>query len=164
MKNYVYYIILKNYKGILKKKHIGNTHLFFIPVTTSETFYLALIGKITNEDNSFVCQLINRLPRELRHKIVEEQKKEFKNRYEVLEVLICEPQQLDEEKFKIKIPSKGNYFLSDLNIEINLEYTTDNQRIYNMNGKLNLETKPVSGDIIKSIGFKKLALVKKRIF
>lgn len=160
MKDYVYYIILKSYKGLIKKSHIGNTHLFFIPIGSGETLYLALIGKLESSNNIYMCQLINRIPNHLRPKIVEEQKLEFKDRYVVLSILNCIPKQTGDEQFEIDIPTKGKYIHSDLKLSFDPDYSSDRQRIYRLEGKINLETSEVSGEFnIKSVGIKKLALV-----
>ena len=163
MKNYIYYIILKSYKGIFKKRHVGNTHLFFIPVNSKETFYLILIGKLISEKNSYVCQLVNRIPHMLRAKIVEEQKNEFKERYIVMEAIKCNSTEVDDETFEINVPSKGKYILSNLKVSFDPKHTTERQRIYRLDGNINLETYDVPDESIKSLGIKKLALLRKRL-
>lgn len=163
MKNYIYYIILKSYKGLLRKKHVGNTQLFFIPINNEETLYLAIIGKLTNTDDVYLCQLINRIPHNLRYKIVEEQKNEFKDRYVVLETVPCSSEENGIEQFSINVPKTGKYILSDLKLSFDSGYSTDRQRIYRLEGKINLETSEVSGFEVKAAGIKKLSLLRRKI-
>ena len=66
-----YYFVLKNYRGIFKKKFVGNSHLFLIPRTDDDYLYLALLGNIVDEDNSYACVLISRIPDDLIDPLIE---------------------------------------------------------------------------------------------
>ena len=163
MKNFLYYCILKNYKGILKKKHVGNTHLFFIPVSDSETFYLALLGKDSKEKDTYICQLIVRVPNNLRVKLVAAEKDHFKDRYLVIEALKCESNQTDPSNFNIKI-KKGKVVKSDLVLTYDPSLSSDKQKMYRLTGKLDLTTTEVKDQNVRMVAYKKLAFLDKLRF
>ena len=65
MDGIIKYCIVKKYKGLFRR-HPSNTHLFFIPVDPKKYMYLALIGKMTDdEDNLYASQLLVKLSEDI---------------------------------------------------------------------------------------------------
>jgi len=136
----LHYCVLKNYKGVFKKKHIGNTHLFFIPIPEDSYLYLGMIGELLDNEGTYATQLIVRLPSEIIDQVVEEEIKHFEDRYVVLETLDCKTTKIASGEYHIKLNQKGNMILSDLHIDFDADYSTNKRRIYLMNGDFNFES------------------------
>ena len=138
----IYYCVLKNYKGIFKKTLKGNTHLFIIP-TEDKYIYLGLLGEIVDNPGSYACQLILRFEPDLLDTIIDGEEDYFGDRFLELEELDCTSTKVGSGDYKLHIPTKGNYIHSSLRLTYNVEYSTDKQRIYIMEGKLNFEADDV---------------------
>jgi hypothetical protein len=66
----------------------------------------------------------------------------FGKKFIELEALECKSSSTSQGKYLVKIPQKGSYIKSNLEIEYQLEYSTTDKRIYFIKGELNL----VSGE------------------
>lgn len=161
MLKYVYYCILKNYKGIFKKKFIRNTHLFILPRTDTDSVYLALLGERSEVSGTYGCAYITRIPDELLDEIIEGEKEYFEDRFEVVEETLAKVKTIEKGTYLITLKDQSKIFS---NKEILLIYqqkeSTSKRRIYNLVSKLNLETKEVDSLSLDMVATKNLAFIK----
>jgi len=155
----LYYFVLKNYRGIFKKKFVGNSHIFLIPRTEDDYLYLALLGNIVDEENTYACVLISRIPDDIIDSLIEGEHDHFGNRFELIEELnvrfSCEQIGI----YDIELEGKSKYILSDLEITFNSKLSSSSKKIYIIKGKLNLNTEDVGLDsTLKIDAYKKLAV------
>jgi hypothetical protein len=155
----LYYCVLKNYKGKFKaKEHIGNTHLFLIPISDDAYLYLGMIGELIDEAGTYATQLIIRLPEEIVEQVIEEEINYFDDRYVVLETLPCKVKKLSTGEYDIKLSKKGKMILSNLHIEFAIDYSSDRRRIYLITGEFNFESSDIkSTSDMKMVADKKMA-------
>jgi len=132
---YIYYFVIKMYKGLFKKKHSGNVHIFSIPVGKGVSCLLTLLGELENEENTYVFTLNDILPNEMIEKLLEVTKDDFEERFVLLDKVPCTVSSKNNV-FNIKIKSKGNYILSNSTLEYQGEYKKD--KIFLYKGSLNL--------------------------
>lgn len=160
----LYYCVLKNYKGLFKKKHVGNTHLLFLPVTEKVSCFVAIIGKLKNEENTYITQLITKLPNVLVQKVIDGEIEYFKDRYIILEKIKCSQEKIEDGNYKIKPSKKGKYILSDLEFRFSPEYGSEKQKIFILKGNLNIEEEDVNNVSAKISGIKKMSYIGKNRF
>lgn len=154
----LYYCVLKNYKGLFKKKHVGNTHLFLVPISDDAYLYLGMIGELIEEEGKYATQLIVRLPSEIVEEIIDEEKNHFGERFVVLEKLSCKPKKIASGEYDIKLTKKGKMVLSDLHLNFEADYSTDKRRIYLMSGQFNFESTDIKSTTdMKMMADKKMA-------
>lgn len=140
----IYYFILKNYKGIFKKKHKGNTHLLMVPISEDKYLYLGVLGKILEEDeDTYACQLIVKLPKRLVNPIIVGEEDYFKERFILMESLPCDAEKISSNEFLIHMEKYGKKILSDISVEYNPKYNTGNKKIFTVQGDFNF----ISSDI-----------------
>src|SRR4030042_5847069 len=110
----LYYCVLKNYKGLFKKKHSGNTHLLITPISNDEYFYLGIVGKLTNNEDIYSSQLITKVSDSLLDDVISGEEEHFGDRFVILEDLKCSVKNIGEEDYIIKLVNKGKYIKSNL--------------------------------------------------
>ena len=161
MNETIYYCVLKNYKGVFRKKFRGNTHLFFIPLDDKLYGYFSLIGKMIDAPDDFppgfdryACKLIVKLPKEIVQTVIDHQIEYFKGRYQVVEQVQCNPKKTGIGQYFIDT-NKGNFIKSDLLLKYQVEYSTASKRIYTIDGALDFlsteisKTKGISSDLMR---------------
>jgi len=151
------YYVLKNYKGIFRKRHSGNVHILIVPTSIHESLYLVIVGEIIKEPNSFVCQLVIRQSQEFIEKVIQSEQDKFKNNLILIENLSCRVNDLGQGKYVYVFNKTGRYIKSDLSLTFEPEYTTDKTKIYVLRGNIDLETNDVNPKTFKMIAMKKLA-------
>lgn len=151
------YYILKNYKGIFRKKHSGNVHILIVPTSMTESLYLVIIGEIIKEPNSFACKLVIRQSPDFIKNVIQMEQEKFKNNLILVEDIPCRVNDLGQGKYEYIFPNKGQYIRSDLSLTFEPEYTTDKSKIYVLRGNIDLETNDVNHKTFKMIAMKKLA-------
>ena len=166
----LYYCILKNYKGSLKKKYLGNTHLLLIPIDEDNYLYLGMVGEINHEQEEnekrklYAAQLIVKLPTEIIDEIIDEEENYFPDRFILMETLDCIPKKISSGEYNIKIPKKGNMILSDLHIELDNDYSSNNRIIYLLKGKFSFETADIKSTVnMKMIAAKQMAYMGNKV-
>jgi len=112
-----YYCILRNYKGYFKKKFLGNTHLYFFPVTGDQYIYLGMLGQLEGEHNRYLLDLISEFDADLLGSLIQGEIEEFGERFEVMESVACKVDPLSGG-WRIKIDKKGQYIRSDIKIRL----------------------------------------------
>jgi len=158
-----HYCVLKKYSGLFRKKHLGNSHFFISPVSSNEFFFLGLIGEFIKVKSLYACILIARAPLEHMSLVVDDQIKHFKGRFEVVEKLSCDPKDLGQGRYKIKILSKGKYVKSDLAISFEPEYSDSNDRMYSVAGNIDIYVEEqVTPQTAKMLVLKKMAFLGQR--
>ncbi len=173
MENTFYYCVLKSYKGIFTKKHIGNTHAFFIPLQDTEEFlYLIVLGKLNSDITKLVCIQLLRNDIQLMDHYLEKEIEYFKDRFIILDELQCHTNEIDDGIYNIKFdrnrcPEKvcdpiGKYIKSDIKIELDLE-KSNKQKIYIISGKIDLEASNVSKQNYLIVAKQKFSLLKRKI-
>ena len=154
----VYYSIIKTYKGIFKKKHAGNVHLLIVPTPKNQFFIFIMIGEVLNEPNTYALQLTGVGPSDYIKNFLEELESEHQETYvnvEKIPVSVVEK----NNRFFYKLSKKGKHILSDFNIEIQPEFSTDKQKIWILKGKLNpLHNETVKDKQMKMVGLKKSSI------
>lgn len=152
-----HYYVLKNYKGIFKKKHTGNVHIIVVPTSMTESLYLVIVGEIIKEPNSFACQLVIRQSPGFVEKVIQTEQEKFKNNLILIENLPCRVNDLGQGKYEYTFNKTGKYIKSDLSLTFEPEYTTDTTKIYVLRGNIDLETNDVNPKTFKMVAMKKLA-------
>lgn len=144
--SYMYYNVLKMYKGTLKKTYKGNTHLLIVPIAQKKYLYLAVIGQLIDQQGSYACHLIVSIPSRLVESIISGELEHFGERYVVVEKLKCEPQIIGESHYNIALEDseKAKNIKSDLTIEYHPEFNIGSKKIYVVTGELQFETSEVS--------------------
>ena len=151
------FYLLKNYKGIFRKKHTGNVHTLVVPTSITESLYLVIIGEIIKEPNSFACQLVIRQSPELIDNIIRTEMEKYNNRYILLEDIPCRVNDQGQGKYIYLFTNKGQYIRSDLSLTYEPEYSDDKTKIYVLRGNIDLETEDISPKLFKMIARKKLS-------
>jgi len=144
--SYIYYNVLKMYKGTLKKTYKGNTHLLIVPITPRKYLYLAVIGQLIDQHGSYACHLVVSIPSRLVDSIISGEEEHFGDRYVIVEKLKCEPQIIGESHYNIALenPEKAKNIKSDLTIEYHPEFNLGSKKIYVVTGELKFETEEIS--------------------
>lgn len=151
------YYVLKNYKGVFRKKHTGNVHTLVVPTSINESLYLVIVGEIIKEPNSFACQLIIRQSPEFIEQVIQSEQDKFKNNLILIENLPCRVNDLGQGKYEYIFSRTGKYIKSDLYLTFEPEYTTGKTKIYILRGNIDLETDDVNPKTFKMVAMKKLA-------
>ena len=164
MEGIIRYCIVKKYVGLTKKSP-QNTHLFFIPVDPKKYMYLALVGKMSDDEteeidsNVYAAQLLVRLPEEIVDETIQGEIEYFKNRFIEIEALPCKSANPSPGKYIITIPKKGFNIKSDIEINYEIEYSTNERRIYLINADLTLVTGDVYESDVKMVAAKQIAFM-----
>jgi hypothetical protein len=153
------YCVLTFKKGLLRKK-TKKVHLFFLPVSFTNYFYIALIGKLSDEENSYVSQLMVSFPAELLEEVIKGKQEYFGERFSVVEELQCIPLKKNNNTTKIVVSGKKQALVVKSNILLTFDdfLTTGSKKIYILRGKLDLDI----GEVVpqKSV-VSKLALIQR---
>jgi len=150
----VRYLIVKKHKGSLNKKTASNTHLFFIPIDPKQFMYIAVIGQIEEEENTYVAQLLVKIPEDIIDDTINGEFEYFGDRLVEIESLECKSSNPSPGKYVINFPKKGMNILSDIELNYQVEYSTIQRRIYILKGNLNLVTGDVEMKDMSSIAAK----------
>jgi len=162
MDGVIRYCIVKKYVG-LDKKNPKNTHLFFIPVDPKKYMYLALVGKMEEEEegnpNLYAAQLLVRLPEEIVDETIKGEEEYFKNRFVEIEALMCKSSNPSPGRYIITLPKKGINIRSDIEITYQLEYSDLHRKIYLINADLSLVAGEVNEKDMKMVAAKQTAFM-----
>jgi hypothetical protein len=142
---FLYYNVLKTYKGT-DETYKGNTHLLIVPITSKKYLYLAVIGRLIDEVNSYATHLIVSLPSRLIGSIISGEEEHFGDRYVVVEKLKCVPHMIGENKYNIVLsdPGESKNIKSDLTVEYHPEFNIGSKRVYVVTGELKFEAGEVA--------------------
>ena len=155
----VIYSVVKSYKGIFKKKHSGNVHLLIVPTGENQFSTFIIIGKLKQENNTYALQYIGSGPINYVKNFLEEFGLKQKGLVEI-ERLPCSISG-SYGNYNCKINKKGEYILSDFNLEYKPEFSSDNSKMFFLKGKLNpiLDTEGVNNKQMKMVALKKTSIL-----
>lgn len=134
----LYYSVLKHYKGLFKKKHVKNTHTLMVPISATQSLYLVLVGKSTEEDDVYYAQLVRKIPNDIVDDLLNEEIDYFEERFSVLEKIPCSVSKVNDV-YIAKIHNKGKYIKSNVLTTFNEEESTNKKRFYVVKAKIDLE-------------------------
>ena len=138
----IYYCILQNYKG-KKKAFLGNTHLYLIPIPEGRYLYLGMLGNFVGSDNCYSCRLIVNMEEALIASVIAGEGEELGARFQIIEILNCQPSPADEGGYFIELSEKGEYIQSDLIVRLNDKHSNKLQNMYIMAGQLSFLSESV---------------------
>lgn len=153
------YCVVKKYSGMFIKKHKNNTHLFFIPIDPKKYMYVALIGQLSEEEDTYAAQLLIKLSEEIIDQTIEGEYEYFGDRFVEIESLKCKSSNPSPGKYIINIPQKGFNIKSNLEITYEVEYSTIARRIYLIKGDLTLITGEITNQDMKMVAAKQAAFM-----
>ena len=151
---YIYYGIVKTYKGILKKKFSDNVHLLVTPSKNNFSIFI-ILGKLKNKNDSYALQLIGSGPIEFVKNVLHDYGIEEKG-FILVEKLSCSVNEKDGNEF-FKIDKKGKYILSDFELEFQPDFSSGNSKMFFLKGKLN----PVVNEELSNNTQMKMSAMKK---
>lgn len=166
MNNQITYAIIKAYKGIFKKKHIGNTQLIIVPL--GKTFMLLeLLGEHTERDN--VYWAVKRLEGDtiFMDSYMMELKATIQSSSEqfvILDQAVCNTKEAAKNEYKISIKAPSSYFKSkSYNLKFNKQYSKS-VPLFLLSGKINIEfTDNITPSNVTMVSMKKDAKLKSRL-
>jgi hypothetical protein len=141
---FLYYCVLKNYKGFLGKKHVGNTHALFCPISEDQHAILAITGKLEKHENTYTSVLIYKVPSDMVDEIILRQIDEFGWKYEKLDKIKVAITQDSPDETKIELLQKSSFIKSNLNILFAEEQSKPPVYIYLISGEIELMTAELS--------------------
>jgi len=160
MTKHVYYCILKNYKGILKKKFVDFTHLFILPRTDEDYLYLSLLGERSEVSDVFACVYITRVPNGILSNLIEGEKDYFGDRFEIVDELPAKVKTIEKGTYLINLKKLSKIFQSkEMVLIYQQKESTTKKRIYNLISKLNLQTNEVDSLSLRMIAVKNIELI-----
>lgn len=160
----IVYAIIKTYKGIFKKKHIGNTQLLFIPIN-NKFILVELLGEHMDHDNVFWS--VKRLegPVDYMYSSIMELKETMtsgsSSEFIILDELECSTKEVNQNEFKITLKSIGNYLKSKTyTLAFNRQHSKSTP-LYLLDGKINVEfTDMVTPNTVNMVSMRKDAKLK----
>ena len=157
MRKRIIYGILKTYKGIFTKKHIGNVHILIIEMEKS-FWVLNLIGQLKNGNN--ISQLLLKAQSQYITEFIDGYEKT--ENFIMLEEIFCSISNESDDQIKILLKKKGKHINSHLTIKFSKEYSKGNINMYEIIGKFNLVMDEQIGTPIQSrmLALKKQVIVK----
>lgn len=153
MRNRLIYGIIKIYKGIFSKTHVGNVQILIIEME-KKFWVLNVLGQM--EDGNHAAQLILNAPSQYIHAFIDDF--EESQNFMPIEELFCEIPKESEDSFKILLKKKGSYLLSNYMVSFSPEYSDGSVRIYMISGTFN----PIMEDNFKNKAQLKMAALKKQ--
>lgn len=163
----LYYHVFKNYKGIFRKKHKGNTQMFTIPFIPSREYFThgVIVGKMNapgeNYDGALTFMTVSMAEMSKMDQFVGGLGAELGKNYELIEEL---PVNIIDEgnlNYMIKLLKKGNYVKSDIDF-IYADYATKElgRKIFLMKGVIELFTDKIRTSQMKMVAMKKMAFLR----
>jgi len=156
MRNRIIYGILKTYKGIFVKKHIGNVQIFIIEMDKI-FFVFNVLGLM--ENGLIASQMLLKSPSEYVNIFIDDF--EESENFIQLEEIYCDIPNENEEEFSIILKKKGKYLNSNYKVSYSNEYSSGNIKVYLFDGKFSpLTLKPINNIQLRMKSMKKQAVVK----
>lgn len=153
MRNRIIYGIIKTYKGIFSKTHIGNVQIIIIEMN-KKFWILNMIGQM--ENGNHVGQMLLSAPSQYIHVFLDDF--EESENFIQMEELFCKIPKESEDSFNILLEKKGRYLSSNYTVSFSSEYSQGNIRIYEINGRFH----PLMPDELKNKTQMKMKALKKQ--
>jgi len=154
MRKRIIYGILKTYKGIFIKKHIGNVQLLIIEMEKS-FWILNIIGELKN--GNYISQLLLRTKPQYINEFLDDF--ESNENFIQIEEIFCEIPKENENHYKLLLKKKGKYINSNLDIKFSTEFSQGNIKMYEIDGKFKL----TENDFINNKSQIKMKALKKKV-
>ena len=132
MRNRIIYGIIKTYKGIFIKTHVGNVQIFIIEME-KKFWVLNVLGEM--ETGIYVAQQLLSAPSEYIHSFIDGLEED--ENYVQIEEIFCDIPKESEDEFVIMLKKKGTYLLSNYTVSFSNDYSQGNIRIYLIKGNFN---------------------------
>ena len=150
MKPIIHYCVIKTYKGIFTRRHAGNAHIFFIPISKNESLVLGVVGFFEDKPNDPVFVLQGRIMMEYVNVVIDEAIKEGKGNFIVVESLPCTPKTISKGNYQITLEKKGSFIKSSFKLLFEPEYSTSFDNVYSTEGgKFELEDQDIDPKTMK---------------
>lgn len=162
----LYYCIFKLKKGIFKKSHKGNVHIFVSPAPNSQVFVYVLLG-YAEAVSEWVVSLQWKHNIKLMDYVISALKENYGDDFEVVEELESTVKGHSTLEFEVSPKDKGKYIKGPIQFELLTQYSDKNTLIYSIDGDFNLEKVKLKDNEInmadKSISAKLRAILKRLV-
>ena len=157
--NKLTYCIMKSYKGIFTKKHVGNTQIYFIPLE-DKFIGLTILGEIDGMQDTWGAHQFVSAGIEWMERVIAELSQD-----ENFEIIESAPIKLKPVSkgwlYKVTIPKKGKWLKSDFDLTFSPEYSGGDAKIFLLRGKLIfIMTDGVKEQVLKMAALKHMSKVK----
>ena len=146
--NKFYYCIFKLKKGIFKKSHRGNVHIFVTPAPNNQIFVLVLLGYAEAIDE-WVVSLQWKHNIKLIDMVVNTLRENYGDDFEVVEELDVNVKGTNTLEFEIDPSSRGKYIKGPIQFELLTKFSDKKTLIYSIDGDFNLEKVKLKDNEIK---------------
>lgn len=153
MRNRLIYGIVKTYKGIFSKTHVGNVQILVIEME-KKFWILNVLGQM--EDGKHAAQLLLSAPSQYIHIFLDDF--EESENFIPVEEIFCDIPKESEDSFKVLLKKKGSHLLSNYTISFASEYSEGSIRVYMIDGTF----KPLMPDNFKNKTELKMKALKKQ--
>jgi len=163
----LYYHVYKNYKGLFRKKHKGNTQMFTIPHIPSNQYFThgVIIGRMNapgeEYDDSLTFMTITMAEMSKMKQFVDGLEMELGKNYELVQVTPVKVTDLDDLNYQVKVLKKGEHIKSDLDI-FYADHATKKlgRKIFLIKGIIDLYTDKVKNTQMAMVAMKKMAFLR----
>jgi len=164
----LYYAVYKNYKGLFRKKHKGNTQMFSLPaIPASQYFtYGVIVGRMTapgeEYDGALTFMTISMAEMSKMKPFMDGIGAELGKNYELIEDLPVNVADTGELDYTIKLLKKGEFIKSDIQV-IYADHLTKEmgRKIFLFKGDIDLFTDKVRTNQMKMVAMKKMAFLRR---
>lgn len=162
----LYYCIFKIKKGIFKKTHRGNVHIFVTPAPNNQVFVFVLLG-YAEEIDEWVVSLQWRHNIKLIDTVINKLKENYGDDFSVVEELDVNVKGTSTLEFEISPNGKAKYIKGPIQFDILTKFSDKNTLLYSIDGDFNLEKVKMKENEIKvadkTISSKLRAILRKLI-
>lgn len=152
------YYVIRTYKGVFRKKHVGNTHLLIAPINSNEFMMLIILGEVVGDrEDKYASVLSLRRPLAYLTPIIDSMKQSIGDRMTEVESVACTPKMIKKGDYVLRLPKKGVFLKSDLKITYEPEFSDAVKKIYLIDGVIDLVTSGVSSKTIGMVANKAMA-------
>ena len=135
----LHYYVLKTYKGLFKKRHVGNTHILYLPISTREFLTLIILG--AKDETTWIGAQVARAPLEYLLPMIDEMKRDLgEDAYVNIETLSIKPKEARKGSYKITLAQKGVYIKSNFTVDFEPEFSAGGRNLYSLQGNLDFYT------------------------
>ncbi len=134
------YIVIKLYKGMLKRNHKGNIHILTVTNNYENKIkHFAYLGNLKNKKDIKVFSLLSQTDINYQNMLMDELYKKFKKKNVIiLEELDCKTIP-DNNDLIIDIQEKGKYIKSDIKFKFLDEHSNGRQMLYFVYGNIDIK-------------------------
>lgn len=164
----LYYHVYKNYKGLFKKKHKGNTQMFTIPHIPSSNYFThgVIVGRMNapgeEYDGALTFMTITMAEMSKMKQFVDGLQMELGKHYELVEDTPVKVVDSDDLTYLVKVLKKGEYIKSDLDILYADSATKKlGRKMFLIKGIIELHTDKVKTNQLSMVAMKKMAYLRR---